>query len=336
MRDDEWRNWKNGRYDNRYHGVRRHAGKRSYKKIIAVFIIVIALVSLAYAYQSGLLQISNNGITISPYFTVPIQNFTSISLPKLSPLPKIQLPISIPIRVPNFTELAAKPQQLLQDVTSPQQTSQADSKKAIDYINTIRVSNGEKPISFDQRVFDVALARAKDNYNYGYFDHTNPKTGTCSYTIKSQFGLVSNEDVAENLYMEGYGSTPTLSNPSLTIAIDSWMGDFGHKHNLLFPDHVSGAVACYGGICAFEGLNHQSFGNECYTASQGEAQFGKLNGCSEDQVKQYLALETQIDAMKPQLDGMPSVATSQEQYNHYNGLVSHYNDLVNQINNFKC
>ncbi|MGB6464215.1 MAG: CAP domain-containing protein [Nitrosotalea sp.] len=280
--------------------------------------IAIVAIGLFLFYQS----------TNSAYVTIP--------LPKLSPLPNIQLPTSIPIHVPNFTEITSKPQQLLQQVTAPQQTSQADSKQAIDYINTIRVSNGEKPISFDQRVFDVALARAKDNYDYGYFDHTNPKTGTCSYTIKSQFGLASNEDVAENLYMEGYGNSPSIINPQLTNVIDSWMSDFGHKHNLLYPDHVSGAVACYGGICAFEGLNYQEFGHGCYTASQGQAQFGKLDGCSVDQVKQYLALEQQLDAMKPMLQGMPDVATSQEQYNYYNGLVTQYNNLVNQINNFKC
>ena len=262
--------------------------------------------------------------------------FKQVPLPKISDLPKIQLPISVPIQVPNFTTIASKPQQLLKEVTSPQQNSQEDSVQAINYINTLRVANGENPIKFDQRVFDVALARAKDNYDYGYFDHTNPKTGSCAYTIKSQFGLSTNEDVAENLYMEGYGNTPTLSNPQLTTVVDSWMSDFGHKHNLLFPDHVSGAVACYGGICAFEGLNYQGFGHGCYTASQGQAQFGKLDSCSEDQVKQYLALEQQLDAMKPQVDGIPQTATSQEQYNYYNGIISQYNSLVNQINNFRC
>lgn len=30
--DDDWRNWKNGKYDNRYSGVKRHSGRRYYKK----------------------------------------------------------------------------------------------------------------------------------------------------------------------------------------------------------------------------------------------------------------------------------------------------------------
>lgn len=301
-------------------GKRPRKTYRRQRKKIGIIIGIISVILVGY-------------FLIHLYAT---QTEVIIPLPKLSQLPNIQLPISIPIHAPNFTEITSKPQKLLQEVTSPQQTSQSDSKQAIDYINTIRVSNGEKPISFDQRVFDVALARAKDNYDYGYFDHTNPKTGTCSYTIKSQFGLSTNEDVAENLYMDGYGNTPTLGNPQLTTVVDSWMSDFGHKHNLLFPDHVAGAVACYGGICAFEGLNYQGFGHGCYTASQGQAQFGKLDNCSEEQVNEYLALEQKLDAMKPQLQNMPSVATSQEQYNYYNGLVSQYNNLVNQITNFHC
>ena len=270
------------------------------------------------------------------YITIPSQNFAQIQLPKFSDLPNIKMPIAIPNAISNFTTIATKPQQLLQDVTKPQQTSIADSQQAISYINKIRANNGIKPINFDKRVFDIALARAKDNYDYGYFDHTNPKTGTCAYTIKSQFGLANNEDVAENLFLEGYVGSPTLSNPQLTTAIDSWMSDFGHEHNLLFPDHVSGAVACYGGICAFEGLNYEGFGQGCYTASQGEAQFGKLDNCSNAQMNQYLSLEQQLDAMKPKLQGMPQTATSQAQYDYYNALVTQYNNLVNQINNFKC
>lgn len=272
---------------------------------------------------------------INPNIQIPNQS-GQIQLPKFSELPQIKLPVSIPISVTNLTTIANKPQQLLQEITSPQQTRISDSQKAVDYINQLRTGNGEKPITFDQRVFNVALARAKDNYDYGYFDHTNPKTGTCAYTIKSQFGLTSNEDVAENLYMEEYGNTPTLTNPQLNAVVDSWMSDFGHKHNLLFPDHVSGAVACYGGICAFEGLNYQGFGHGCYTASQGEAQYGKLDNCSPEQVNQYLALEQKLDAMKPQLQNMPSVATTQAQYDYYNGLVTQYNSLVNRIGNFTC
>ncbi|HJU14255.1 MAG TPA: hypothetical protein VJ792_07355, partial [Candidatus Nitrosotalea sp.] len=74
----------------------------------------------------------------------------------------------------------------------------------------------------------------------------------------------------------------------------------------------------------------------CHTAAEGEAQYGKLDKCSPDQVNQYLALERQLDALKPKVQDMPSVASSQQQYDYYNGLAGQYNSLVGQINNFTC
>jgi len=125
------------------------------------------------------------------------------------------------------------------------------------------------PIQFDQRVYNLALARVNDMDKYGYLDHTNPQTGTCAFSIKSQFGLTSNEYVAENAY--GFPSGGSYHSGIETDAINAWMSDRGHKYNMLYP-HIAGAVACSsGGHCVFEGLNHDGFTNACYTASQGEA-----------------------------------------------------------------
>lgn len=272
--------------------------------------VLVALVLVVF-YQPSL--VPNLGL----------QNMTSHILPQK-------------FSIANIMAVVKNPQSILGGIGTPQETSIAESKQALDYINDLRVKNGQKMISFDQRVFNVAMARAKDNYDYGYFDHTNPKTGTCAWSIKSQYGLSQNEDVAENLYMEAYGTAPALTNPDPKSAVDAWMTDFGHKHDLLFPDHVSGAFACYGGVCAFEGLNYEGFGSGCHTAAEGKAQFGKLDGCSQVQVDQYLALERKLDELKPQVQGMPSVASSQQQYDYYNGLANQYNGLVSQINSFTC
>jgi hypothetical protein len=40
---------------------------------------------------------------------------------------------------------------------------------------------------------------------YGYLDHTNPQTGTCAFSLKSEYGLTSNEYVAENAF--GFSSS---------------------------------------------------------------------------------------------------------------------------------
>lgn len=273
---------------------------------------------------------------IPTYTTVPTSVFKQIQLPKISELPKIQIPASVPIRIPNVTTITSEPQKLIQQITSPQQTSQDDSIHAIDYINTIRSNNGETPIKFDQRAFNLGLARAKDMYDYGYLDHVNPQTQTCSYSIKSQFGFAQDEYLAENALGYETKQAITNSNGEYHQNIDSWMGDTGHKMNLLYYNHYAGAYACYGSQCVFEGVNHDQYGLGCHTAAEGEASWNKMATCTDDQLKQYQTLEQELDAMKPKLQDMPSTATSQAQYDYYNGLVSQYNDLVNQINNFKC
>ena len=153
----------------------------------------------------------------------------------------------------------------------PTETTIDESKKDIDYINNLRVANGVNPIQFDSRVYNLALARVRDMDKYSYLDHTNPQTGTCAYSIKSQFGLNSNEFVAENAYGYFVNGQGEYHSGIETDAMNSWMTDRGHKYNMLYP-HISGAVACSsGGHCVFEGLNHDQFTNACYTAAQGEA-----------------------------------------------------------------
>lgn len=301
-------------------GKRPRKTYRRQRKKIGIIIGIISVIVVGY-------------FLIHPYAT---QTEVIIPIPKLSPLPNIPLPTSMPIHVPNFTEIASKPQQLLQEVTTPQQTTQDDSKQAIDYINTIRASYGVNPIQFDQRAFALGLARAKDMYDYGYLDHVNPQTGSCPYSIKSQYGFAENEYVAENALGYETKQEVSYSNGDYHQNIESWMSDTGHKMNLLYYDHYGGAYACYGSQCVFEGVNHDQFGLGCHTAAEGTATWNSMATCTDAQLMQYQALQKQLDAMKPQLQGMPSVATSQEQYNYYNGLVSQYNNLVNQINNFHC
>lgn len=52
MDEDDWRNWKDGRYDNRYRGVRRHSGKRYHGrgKSRALKITIISIASNLQAF----------------------------------------------------------------------------------------------------------------------------------------------------------------------------------------------------------------------------------------------------------------------------------------------
>jgi len=52
MRDDDWHKWKNGRYDNCYHGVRRHSSQRNRKAIITIVAIVTVLIVGYFVHQN--------------------------------------------------------------------------------------------------------------------------------------------------------------------------------------------------------------------------------------------------------------------------------------------
>ncbi len=144
-------------------------------------------------------------------------------------------------------------------------TSVNESKEAIEYVNEIRRNHGKGKIEFDKRVYKLAMARVKDMDKYDYMDHTNPETGSCPYNMKDKFGLSPGEDVAENAYMD----TSDYHSGMEEDAIDSWMDSRGHRYNLLYSNHVAGAVACYKEYCVFLGLNYDGFGRGCYTAEEG-------------------------------------------------------------------
>lgn len=44
--NDDWKGWKNGKYDKRYRGVKRHSGKRNYWKIVAIIMPISAIMIL--------------------------------------------------------------------------------------------------------------------------------------------------------------------------------------------------------------------------------------------------------------------------------------------------
>ena len=111
---------------------------------------------------------------------------------------------------------------------------------------------------------------------YKYLDHTNPYTGSCPDNMKSDYGLKSYEYVAENAFgIADYqeGSCTKIEMKPMTIPIDDWMTSRGHRYNLLYDGHTAGAVGCYKSMCVFLGLNRDRFGEGCYTAEQGQAQW---------------------------------------------------------------
>lgn len=201
------------------------------------------------------------------------------------------------------------------------------SKNAIKYINEIRTEKGRSTISFDDRAYSLALARVRDTIEYDYFDHTNPFTGSCPDNMKSNFGFSSNEFAAENLSGGTYGSIS---------AIDLWMTSQGHRYNILFTDHTSGAVACEGGNCVFLGVNNNHFGEGCHTGAEGKAWHQSMGVCSDSDFAKLDKLNEQYDSLSLEYDKYPQMSRSQSEYQQAMNLYNQLQSLYNQIENFKC
>lgn len=156
------------------------------------------------------------------------------------------------------------------------QNSQRASEATIAEINIIRGRYKRSPIQFDHRLFRLATDRAKDMLEHGYYDHTNPQTGSCAHSEKAQYGLNSEEFVAENILE--YGSKEGIGNllfRPMTDSLKPWMDSRGHRYNLLYSHHVAGAVSCLDNKCVFLGLNQAGFGKGCSTAAQGRQYWRK-------------------------------------------------------------
>ncbi len=154
--------------------------------------------------------------------------------------------------------------------------SEDESKKAIQEINGIRKSYGKPPINYSTKAYNLALARAKDMNQYGYYDHTNPNTKTCADTMKLAYGFGDKDYLAENIntYVN-VGGGVSLSMQTMSDSIKAWMNSRGHRFNLLYDMHLAGAVACDQNKCVFLGLNSEGFGKGCYTAKEGQEHWEK-------------------------------------------------------------
>ena len=209
---------------------------------------LIVMVILSLAWQS-LNPIELHKSDLSPKFNFSLDNFNSS---KIFIPPKLKNVFYIP----------------------PEQKN--ESKDAFAYLNQLRKQNNRRPIEWDDRIYELAVARSKDMYERNYFDHTTPE-GKCVKDFKSAYGL-DKYTIAENLGAQYVGYNDQDMSFSQTIdvkgQIDGWMESRGHRYNLMYPDHVKGAIGCYYGVCAFLGANTDPYGlgaGSCTTGDEGIA-----------------------------------------------------------------
>ncbi len=213
-----------------------------------IWLLIAFLVWKAYSDQSA-------------YVNPLLDKIEHLNISIFNPLFLPEIEEDTQIRTPKTTDSNKWFDELKDSFNS--ETSETEAIEAMEYVNKKRSENGKRVIAFDKRVFNLALARAKDMEEYSYLDHTNPQTGECPDSMKGKYGIMHHEFVAENVY----GASGAAVSPK--EAVDSWMTSRGHRYNLLYDDHTAGAVACYGGYCSFLGLNQDNFGSGCHTGAEG-------------------------------------------------------------------
>jgi len=218
-------------------------------------IIILLLFLLWQAY-------TNKETILNPVFN--IYNETNFSL---------FVPIGLGNFSLNFDSKDVSEINFIEDIFFDAPERKKECMETFERLNEIRKSYGKNTISWDNRAYELAVARSKDMYEKDYMDHTSP-TGECPENMKKDYGFNSNEYLAENAGGMSYYSKGSVAG-DCDEALDSWLSSRGHRYNLLYGNHKSGAIGCYYELCVFLGVHNDFYGlgggGECYYASEGEA-----------------------------------------------------------------
>ncbi|MEM4263764.1 MAG: CAP domain-containing protein [Candidatus Woesearchaeota archaeon] len=140
--------------------------------------------------------------------------------------------------------------------------SKEDSQKTFAHINQLRQENGVKTILWDDKIYNLAKWKTEDMTKRRYFDHVDPdKKCVGSYARNFELNYPS-DSFAENIF--GYSSSTWFNQDE---AVTSWMTSRGHRYNLLYPDHIRGAIACDSKNCVFIGQGGSGWA--CNTGEEG-------------------------------------------------------------------
>lgn len=128
------------------------------------------------------------------------------------------------------TNVAAKPP------VTPAPTQSTFASQVVNIVNQERTKAGLKPLTSNSALTAMALDKAKDMYNNGYFDHTSPTYGS-PFNMMSSYGIrysYAGENIAKGQ------QTPEA-------VMTAWMNSAGHRQNILSPNFTQIGVAYYNG-----------------------------------------------------------------------------------------
>ncbi|SDO81387.1 spore coat assembly protein SafA/uncharacterized protein, YkwD family [Paenibacillus sp. yr247] len=119
-------------------------------------------------------------------------------------------------------------------VAAPSQS--AFASQVVNLVNQERAKAGLSPLTSDSALTGMALDKAKDMYNNGYFDHTSPTYG-------SPFDMMS----AYGIHYSYAGENIAKGQETPEDVMNAWMNSAGHRQNILSPNFTKIGAANYNG-----------------------------------------------------------------------------------------
>lgn len=162
----------------------------------------------------------------------PVKTQPTVQQPAVQPKP--QQPIAKP-QQPTAQPKPTTPAASTDEVQQPANSS-GYAAQVVTLVNQERARAGLSPLSSHAELANMALVKAKDMKNNGYFDHNSPTYGSPFDMMKS-FGI-SYRYAGENIAM-GQRTPQEVMN--------AWMNSPGHKANILSGNFTSIGVAYYNG-----------------------------------------------------------------------------------------
>lgn len=108
-----------------------------------------------------------------------------------------------------------------------------DEKNILELVNSARVAAGAGKVTYSEELAKVAMDKARDMVENGYFSHQSKIYGT-PFEMMRSYGI-SFKAAAENI----------AGNQTVERAFYSWMASDSHKENIVNPDYDEMGV----GVC---------------------------------------------------------------------------------------
>ncbi|MEK6917942.1 MAG: transglycosylase SLT domain-containing protein [Nanoarchaeota archaeon] len=143
--------------------------------------------------------------------------------------------------------------------------------QAFDNLNDVRFSYGRKKLIWDERAYNLALAKSNDMYERNYYDHITPDGKYFFIDLKSKYGFVQTEYLAENIAAASVYSNGTFV-PDMTCnkAVDEFLNSRAHRYFLLYVNAPAGAIGCNNYFCTFYTVNPEGFATGTVTSAQSK------------------------------------------------------------------